>query len=157
KQVEQVRTVHSCGNDLLALIDEILDLAKIESGTMEVQVAHLPFTDLRDYVERNFRPVAEAKGLAFSVLLHEQLPDAIYTDPQRLQRVLRNLLSKVFKFRERGSFTLRMQVATSGWSPDYERLNRADQVIAFSVADPGIGTPADRQQLIFEAFRQADG
>src|SRR6185369_7922089 len=97
KQVEYAGTIHSSGNDLLALINEVLDLAKIESGTMEVHVADVPFPDLRDYVERNFREMAEEKSLDFHVDLAEGLPPAIYTDSQRLQQVLRNLLSNAFK------------------------------------------------------------
>jgi signal transduction histidine kinase/CheY-like chemotaxis protein/HAMP domain-containing protein len=175
KQVEYASTVHSSGDDLLALINEILDLAKIESGTMEVHVADVPFRALQDYVERNFREVAQEKDLDFTIELDEgecvgappagadrsarlpNLPDAIYTDPQRLQQVLRNLLSNAFKFTQEGRVTLRMQVATGGWSRSHEILPRADPVIAFAVSDTGIGIPKDRQKLIFEAFQQGDG
>jgi signal transduction histidine kinase/DNA-binding response OmpR family regulator/HAMP domain-containing protein len=169
KQMEYASTIHSSGDDLLALINEILDLAKIESGTMELHVADVPFTALRDYVERNFREVAQEKGLDFTIELDEgdagadrsarlpNLPDAIYTDPQRLQQVLRNLLSNAFKFTEKGKVTLRMQVAAGGWSRSHAILPRADTVIAFAVSDTGIGIPTDRQKLIFEAFQQGDG
>ena len=116
KQVEFAHTIHSSGADLLALINEILDLAKIESGTMEVDVHRVPFADLRVYVERNFRQVAQDKGLDFGIELDPGLPHAIATDPQRLQQVLRNLLSNAFKFTERGRVDLRVGVATSGWS-----------------------------------------
>src|SRR5206468_27558 len=98
QQTEYAATIHSAGSDLLALINEILDLAKIESGTMEVDVRSLPFASLKDYVERNFRPVAESKSLEFAVELAPDLPAAISTDPQRLQQVIRNLLSNAFKF-----------------------------------------------------------
>ena len=100
---EYAGTIHSAGSDLLALINEILDLAKIESGTMEVDVRNVPFANLKEYVERNFRPLAEQKGLEFAVELAPDLPAGMSTDPQRLQQVLRNLLSNAFKFTDAGS------------------------------------------------------
>jgi CheY-like chemotaxis protein/HAMP domain-containing protein len=157
KQVEYASTINSSGNDLLALINEVLDLAKIESGMMEVQVADVPFAELRDYVERNFRELAEEKGLAFSVELADGLPEAIFTDSQRLQQVLRNLLSNAFKFTEQGEVAMRIATASGGWSHDHPVLSRADQVIAFAVRDTGIGIAPPRQKLIFESFQQADG
>jgi hypothetical protein len=157
KQVEYSGTVYSSGNDLLALINEILDLAKIESGTMEIQVADVAFPSLRDYVERNFREIAQDRNLGFSVELDERLPQAIYTDPQRLQQVIRNLLSNAFKFTEHGQVALRVGVATEGWTRDHQSLNQADRVIAFAVADTGIGIPQHRHKLVFEAFQQGDG
>ncbi|HZT42600.1 MAG TPA: response regulator, partial [Chthonomonadaceae bacterium] len=157
KQVEYASTIHSSGNDLLSIINEILDLAKIESGTMEVHVTDVSFTALSDYVERNFREFAVDRGLDFTVELDETLPPVIYTDSQRLQQVLRNLLSNAFKFTEQGSVALRIAPATQGWSQDHETLNSADQVIAFAVSDTGIGIPPHRQKLIFEAFQQGDG
>ena len=157
KQVEYATTVHSSGNDLLALINEILDLAKIESGTLEVDPSDVAFVGLQDYVERNFREVAQDKGLEFKVQLGDGLPANIRTDSQRLQQVLRNLLSNALKFTEQGSVTLEMRVATDGWSRDQDTLNRAGRVIAFAVSDTGIGIPAHRQRMVFEAFQQADG
>jgi HAMP domain-containing protein/CheY-like chemotaxis protein/signal transduction histidine kinase len=157
KQVEYSGTVYSSGNDLLALINEILDLAKIESGTMEIQVADVAFPSLRDYVERNFREIAQDRNLSFTVDLDERLPHAIYTDPQRLQQVLRNLLSNAFKFTEHGQVALRVNVVTEGWSRDHPSLKQADRVIAFAVADTGIGIPQHRHKLVFEAFQQGDG
>ena len=158
KQVEFARTIHSSGSDLLALINEILDLAKIESGTMEVDIRRVPFSDLRDYVERNFRPVAQDRGLDFDIELDAGLPESIATDPQRLQQVLRNLLSNAFKFTERGGVTLQIAVSRAGLgSRATTVLNRADAVIAFAVTDTGIGIPAEKHKIIFEAFQQADG
>jgi HAMP domain-containing protein/CheY-like chemotaxis protein len=157
KQVEYASTIYSSGNDLLALINEILDLAKIESGTMEAQVGDVPFAVLQEYVERSFREVAQEKGLDFTVELDPNLPGAIYTDSQRLQQVLRNLLANAFKFTEQGQVSLRVQVATDGWRRDHPSLARAETVIAFDVSDTGIGIPSQRHKLIFEAFQQADG
>ncbi len=157
KQVEYATTIHSSGNDLLGLINEILDLAKIESGKMEVHVTDITFTDLRDYVERNFREVAQDKGLGLNIVLEENLPDAVRTDPQRLQQVLRNLLSNAFKFTEEGEVTLNMARATEGWGRENTILNSAREVIAFAVKDTGIGIPVHRQKLVFEAFQQGDG
>jgi HAMP domain-containing protein/CheY-like chemotaxis protein/GAF domain-containing protein len=157
KQIEYASTIHSSGNDLLALINEILDLAKIESGTMELQLSSVPFSDLRDYVDRNFRELSQEKGLQLLVDLHSNLPNTIRTDVQRLQQVLRNLLSNALKFTEQGQVRLEMEVATSGWRSDNATLNQADRVIAFAVSDTGIGIPAHRHKLIFEAFQQADG
>src|SRR5207248_8466227 len=116
KQVEYASTIHSSGNDLLALINEILDLAKIESGTMEVDAADLPFVELQDYVERNFREIAQEKSLDFTVDLGPELPRCIYTDSQRLQQVIRNLLSNAFKFTDQGQVVLRISAAHEGWN-----------------------------------------
>jgi HAMP domain-containing protein/CheY-like chemotaxis protein/signal transduction histidine kinase len=157
KQIEYASTIHSSGNDLLSLINEILDLAKIEAGKMEVLPTEIQFEELKDYVERNFREVATDKGLDLATILGEGLPRGIYTDSQRLQQVLRNLLSNAFKFTEEGSVNMEIQVATAGWSPDHALLNRAETVIGFSVVDTGIGIPSNRQRMIFEAFQQADG
>ena len=157
KQVEFARTIYSAGSDLLSLINDILDLSKIESGTMSVDVDELELDGLKEYVERNFGQIARDKGLDFIVEFAPGLPATIYTDPRRLQQVLKNLLSNAFKFTERGSVTLRAAQASSGWSAECEILNRAECVIAFSVADTGIGIPAHKQKIIFEAFQQADG
>jgi HAMP domain-containing protein/signal transduction histidine kinase/DNA-binding response OmpR family regulator len=157
KQIEFADTIHSSGNDLLDLINEILDLAKIESGTMEVDLSDVSFSTLRDYVDRNFREVAQDKGLEFGVVLAADLPPAVRTDTQRLQQVLRNLLSNALKFTEHGQVTLSIAPALSGWSRDNASLNRANSVIAFAVRDTGIGIPAHRHRMIFEAFQQGDG
>ncbi len=157
KQVEYASTIHSAGNDLLALINEILDMAKIESGTMEAQISEVPFVELKDYVDRNFREVAQDKGLGFAITLGETLPRSVYTDSQRLQQIIRNLLSNSFKFTEQGNVSLDIEPVTRGWSRHMESLNRADLVIAFSVSDTGIGIPVHRQKMVFEAFQQGDG
>ncbi|WP_428938558.1 HAMP domain-containing protein [Fontivita pretiosa] len=157
RQVEFARTIHSSGNDLLNLINDILDLSKIESGTVIVDVGEIAMRDLRDYVDRTFRHVAESKRLEFNLDFSGKLPRAIHTDAKRLQQVLKNLLSNAFKFTERGSVSLEVFEAGSGWSPDHPVLSRARGVIGFTVRDTGIGIPPEKQQIIFEAFQQADG
>jgi CheY-like chemotaxis protein len=157
KQVEFARNIHSAGSDLLTLINDILDLSKIESGTTTVDTGPVVFAEIEREVEQTFRHVAENRGLAFAVERDGALPQAIETDANRLNQVLKNLLSNAFKFTERGSVTLSMRVAHGGWSPEVETLAAADVVVAFSVADTGIGIPDDKQRIIFEAFQQADG
>ncbi|MGI8966717.1 MAG: ATP-binding protein, partial [Limisphaerales bacterium] len=128
-----------------------------ESGTVTVDMSQLRFGELQDYVERTFRHIAENKNLDFVIELDRELPRNIHTDSQRLEQVIRNLLSNAFKFTEKGRVVLNMAVVTEGWSSDREMLNRARSVIAFSVSDTGIGIAPEKQQLIFEAFQQADG
>jgi HAMP domain-containing protein/signal transduction histidine kinase/DNA-binding response OmpR family regulator len=157
RQVEYARTIHASGMDLLTLINDILDLSKIESGTVTVDIAPLRFDDLRDYVDRTFRHVAEAKGLDFDIELDSELPANMFTDSQRLEQVIRNLLSNAFKFTEKGKVVMSIATVEQGWTPDNENLNHARDVVAFSVSDTGIGIPPEKQQIIFEAFQQADG
>lgn len=157
KQLEFAKTIHLSGNDLLMLINDILDLSKIESGTVAVEVSELRLDDLERSVERSFRHVAEAKHVGFEIRAEETLPETIVTDVKRVQQILKNLLSNAFKFTHQGSVVLSVATATSGWSPDNEELNRAIRVIKFSVSDTGIGISADKQQIVFEAFQQADG
>ena len=158
KQVKFAETIHTSGTDLLALINDILDLSKIESGKMDVEVGGVRFTELQDYCLRTFRHVADGKGLDFTVELGSALPSEImHTDAKRLQQVLKNLLSNALKFTEHGSVRLSIDKATSGWSAGNTILSRAKSVIAFSVTDTGIGIPPDKQRIIFEAFQQADG
>ena len=157
KQIEWCKTIFGSGNDLLTLINDILDLSKIESGTVSVEISEMRFTDLQDYVERTFRHVAEKKGLEFRAELDTNLPRHMFTDSQRLEQVIRNLLSNAFKFTERGNVVLSIAQVTEGWSPDRDTLNHARAVIALSVSDTGIGIPPEKQQIIFEAFQQADG
>ena len=157
RQVEFARTIHGSGSDLLSLINDILDLSKIESGTVTVDIGEVQFAELEDYVGRTFRPVAENRGLSFAIERDPALQRAVYTDAQRLEQVLKNLLSNAFKFTDQGGVTLRMAPATSGWSPQHPELSRSQAVVGFSVTDTGIGIPLDKQQLIFEAFQQADG
>jgi HAMP domain-containing protein/CheY-like chemotaxis protein len=156
KQVENAKTIYSSGSDLLTLISDILDMSKIESGTVAVEVSELRFTDVRDYVERTFRQVAQDRQLGFQIELGTTLPAAISTDPTRLQQVLKNLLANAFKFTEHGTVTFRMDLAKGGWSDDHPTLSRASSVLAFSVNDTGIGIAADKLQIIFEPFQQAD-
>ncbi|HXX94542.1 MAG TPA: response regulator, partial [Planctomycetota bacterium] len=156
KQVEFARTIHSSGTDLLSLINDILDLSKIESGTMSLEVAQVRFKDLQDDVEASFRPVASSKKLEFAVTLDPEIPAALETDPKRVQQVLRNLLSNAFKFTNQGGVSLHMGIATKGWSADHEILNKSDLVLFFAVKDTGIGIPPDKHQIIFEPFQQAD-
>src|SRR5262249_51627759 len=157
KQMEYSKTIHSSGTDLLMLINDILDLSKIESGTVSVELGELRVADLHDFVERTFRHVADSKGLRFSIQMHPNLPPVVHTDSKRLQQVIKNLLSNAFKFTEQGAVTLQVEPAEKGWAPDNDSLNRAKAVLAFSVRDTGIGIAPDKQQIIFEAFQQADG
>jgi HAMP domain-containing protein/signal transduction histidine kinase/DNA-binding response OmpR family regulator len=157
RQVEFSRTIHSSGNDLLNLINDILDLSKIESGTVVVDVGEVPFRDLADYVERTFRHVAESKKVGFAVDVDPAVPRSMSTDAKRLQQILKNLLSNAFKFTSAGRVSLDVRPVAEGWSPENDSLNRARTVIALSVTDTGIGIPPEKQQIIFEAFQQADG
>jgi signal transduction histidine kinase/HAMP domain-containing protein len=157
KQVEFAKTIHGSGSDLLTLINDILDLSKIESGTVTLDVSEYRFQNLRNYVDRTFRHMAEAKHLSFSVELHEALPTAMMTDTTRLQQVLKNLLSNAFKFTNHGQVSLTISLVSSGFTSDHPNLLHADAVLAFAVSDTGVGIAADKLQLIFEAFQQADG
>ena len=156
KQIDYAQTIYAAGADLLSLISDILDLAKIESGTVTLDLSALRMVDLKDYVERTFRPTALEKQLDFTVTVDPELA-AIRTDEKRLQQILKNLLSNAFKFTRQGSVELRVGRVSSGWPADNARLAAAEEVIAFTVADTGIGIPADQQKIIFEAFQQADG
>ncbi|NKI94628.1 HAMP domain-containing protein [Rhizobacter sp. SG703] len=160
RQVEFAKTIHLSGNDLLMLINDILDLSKIESGTVAVDVSELRLEDLQRSVDRSFRHVAESRHVAFEIgapVRLAPLPKTIVTDVKRLQQIIKNLLSNAFKFTHQGAVRLTMEVVDRGWSRDNEDLNRASQVLAFSVSDTGIGISPDKQQIIFEAFQQADG
>ncbi|MBF0501028.1 MAG: HAMP domain-containing protein [Candidatus Riflebacteria bacterium] len=157
KQVEYADTINSSGNDLLSLINEILDLSKIESGTASVDATEVFFDEIHDFAEKNFRHVAEKKGVEYLIERGPHLPQFIVTDLKRVQQIIKNLLSNSFKFTAKGSIRFRMEVATEGWSRERLCLSTANQVIGFSVSDTGIGIPADKLQLVFEAFQQADG
>ena len=156
KQIEFARNIYSSGSDLLNLITDILDLSKIESGTVTVEAEEIGFASLRDSVERNFRHIADAKNLPFHVEFDSSLPRAMTTDPKRLQQILKNLLSNAFKFTAHGHVTIRVSVAESGWTTEHQWLNRAHHVISFAIKDTGIGIAPEKQKLIFEAFQQAD-
>ncbi len=157
RQVNFVRSIHASGNDLLNLINDILDLSKIESGTVTIEVEEILLNDLQLQMERTFRHIAADKGLDFYITQALDLPPTIYTDSKRLQQVLKNLLANAFKFTEKGRVDLRMELVTEGWRADHATLNNAKQVIAFSVGDTGIGILPDKQKIIFESFQQADG
>jgi HAMP domain-containing protein/signal transduction histidine kinase/DNA-binding response OmpR family regulator len=156
KQVEFARTIHGAGTDLLNLISDILDLSKIESGTVSVEAEEIFFSSLIDGLTRPFRHEAENRHLAFDVELAEDLERSIFTDSKRLQQVLKNLLSNAFKFTADGGVTLKIAPVKTGWSPDNTSLKHASSVVSFEVTDTGIGIPPEKQRLIFEAFQQAD-
>ncbi|MFZ2281227.1 MAG: HAMP domain-containing protein [Prosthecobacter sp.] len=156
KQVEFARNIHSAGSDLLNLINDILDLSKIESGTVSVDAEEISFNSLRDSVERSFRHIAESKNLPFIMEFDSNLPFAFTSDSKRLQQIIKNLLSNAFKFTAAGQVRMNVKLAEGGWSPDHPNLNRAGAVIAISITDTGIGIAPEKQRLIFEAFQQAD-
>jgi HAMP domain-containing protein/CheY-like chemotaxis protein/putative methionine-R-sulfoxide reductase with GAF domain len=156
KQVEFARTIHAAGTDLLNLISDILDLSKIESGTVSVEAEEVFFANLLEMVARPFRHEAENRKLAFEVYTGPHLTRSLVTDSKRLQQVLKNLLSNAFKFTEHGSVRLSVSVANKGWSEGHPILSGAASVVAFEVADSGIGIAPDKQRIIFEAFQQAD-
>jgi CheY-like chemotaxis protein/HAMP domain-containing protein/putative methionine-R-sulfoxide reductase with GAF domain len=156
KQVEFARTIHSAGTDLLNLISDILDLSKIESGTVSVEAEEIFFTNLQDMVVRPFRHEAENRKLSFEVQIDPKLERSITTDSKRLQQVLKNLLSNAFKFTEQGGVKLSIYAPASGWSSDHPVLNTTTSVVAFEVSDTGIGIIPEKQRIIFEAFQQAD-
>src|SRR5438876_6863881 len=156
KQVEFSRTIHGAGTDLLNLISDILDLSKIESGTVSVQAEEVFFASLLEMIARPFRHEAENRRLTFETFADPALSQSLVTDAKRLQQVLKNLLSNAFKFTEQGQVRLSVLKAQGGWTTDHPILSRAETVIAFEVADTGIGIPAEKQRIIFEAFQQAD-
>ena len=156
KQVEFARTIHGAGTDLLNLISDILDLSKIESGTVSVEAEEVFFASLLDMVARPFRHEAENRRLAFDMATDPHLMRSLVTDSKRLQQVLKNLLSNAFKFTEHGGVRLSVSAVKGGWSENHPILSNASSVIAFEVADTGIGIPLDKQRIIFEAFQQAD-
>jgi HAMP domain-containing protein/CheY-like chemotaxis protein len=155
-QVEFARTIHSAGTDLLNLIQDILDLSKIESGTVTVECEELPFDLLRESINRNFKHEAESRGLEFITEFAPELGRAIATDPKRLLQVVKNLLSNALKFTERGCVRLDVSLATGGWTAEHCVLNAVPTVVAFAVSDTGIGISPDKQRIVFEAFQQAD-
>jgi CheY-like chemotaxis protein len=156
KQIEFAKNIHSAGTDLLTLINDILDLSKIESGTVTVEPEDITFASLRDTVHRTFHHIAENKNLAFNVEIDPSLPRSFVCDPKRLQQILKNLLSNAFKFTAQGYVSMSLRHVTSGWTADHPVLSHAGQAIAFMVSDTGIGIAPEKQKLIFEAFQQAD-
>ena len=158
QQVEYANTIRDSGRDLLKLISEILDLSKIEAGKMQIERRRVSLGELRSYVERSFATIAQQKGLAFSVTLADEAPPTIATDPQRLEQILKNILSNAFKFTETGRVHLDIALENRPGLRGFHTpaLRRAHAAIAFAVSDSGIGIPPEKLQLIFEAFQQAD-
>jgi len=156
KQVEFARNIHSAGTDLMTLINDILDLSKIESGTVTVEAEEITFASIRDSVERTFHHIAESKNLAFRVDIDSALPPTFTSDPKRLQQILKNLLSNAFKFTGQGHVAMTARFVTEGWSFDHPVLRNAGAALAIAVTDTGIGIAPEKQKLIFEAFQQAD-
>jgi CheY-like chemotaxis protein/HAMP domain-containing protein/signal transduction histidine kinase len=156
KQVDFARNIYSAGSDLLHLINDILDLSKIESGTATVEAEEISFASLRETVERSFRHIAESKNLPFLIEFDASLPLFFTSDLKRLQQILKNLLSNAFKFTSRGHVGMNVRVVESGWSPGHPTLDRPGTAIAITISDTGIGIPPEKQPLVFEAFQQAD-
>ena len=156
KQVEFARTIHGAGTDLLNLISDILDLSKIELGTVTVDAQEVFFSNLVDMVARPFRHEADNRQLSFEVHVDPNLGRSITTDTKRLQQVLKNLLSNAFKFTAQGGVRLNVSSALGGWGAEHPVLSQAPAVVAFEVTDTGIGIPLEKQKIIFEAFQQAD-
>jgi signal transduction histidine kinase/CheY-like chemotaxis protein len=153
KQIRYAKTIHSCGNDLIRLVNDILDLSKIESGVISVDIMPVDFREIVSFVETNFRSISETKNLSFTIEIDENLPDKLDTDIHRLSQILKNLLSNAFKFTEKGEIKLSINCP----SLDQRRRVAGDSFIVFSIEDTGIGIPEKKQSLIFEAFRQAEG
>ncbi len=156
KQIDFARNIHSAGTDLLTLINDILDLSKIESGTVTVEPEDITFNSLRDTTNRTFHHVAEAKNLTFNVEIDGTLPRSFTSDPKRLQQILKNLLSNAFKFTAQGHVAMSVRFVTAGWTPDHPVFSMVGGAVAFMVTDTGIGIAPEKQRLIFEAFQQAD-
>ena len=156
KQVEFSRNINSSGTDLLNLINDILDLSKIESGTVTVEVEEISFAVLDDIIDRSFRHVAEAKNLPFHIWFNKDLPRSMQSDPKRLLQILKNLLSNAMKFTASGQVEIHVDFSVKGWTVDHPVLSTSPHVLSFSVTDTGIGIPLEKQRIIFEAFQQAD-
>ncbi|MET9910000.1 HAMP domain-containing protein [Streptomyces sp. NPDC006476] len=154
QEVQFATTIHRSGSDLLQLINDILDLSKIEAGRMDVRPKKLPLIKLLDYVHATFRPLTLDRGLAFEVAVGEDVPREMHSDEQRLQQILRNLLSNAIKFTATGRVELRVSRVKD---PEHRYVQGSDEVIAFAVSDTGIGIAAEKLPVIFEAFQQADG
>jgi HAMP domain-containing protein/signal transduction histidine kinase/CheY-like chemotaxis protein len=158
KQVKFAKTIHESGEDLLSLINDILDLSKIESGVAMPSFSDVVLKDIKSHVERTFVHIAQNRGIDFKIKLTPDVPNAIHSDAKHLLQLLINLLSNAFKFTERGGHvSLIIERASEGWGLENALLNRAKYVLAFTVIDDGIGIPLDKQKIIFEAFQQADG
>jgi HAMP domain-containing protein/signal transduction histidine kinase/CheY-like chemotaxis protein len=157
KQVRYAKTIHSCGDDLIQLINDILDLSKIESGYISTDFINVRFNEITSFVETTFKHVSESKNLKFNIEMDNNLPDKLETDVQRLNQILKNLLSNAFKFTEKGGVKLRIYEAKKSWRQSNPSLDNAEKVVAFQIQDSGIGISKDKQNIIFEAFQQAEG
>jgi HAMP domain-containing protein/signal transduction histidine kinase/CheY-like chemotaxis protein len=157
KQIRYAKTIHSCGDDLIQLINDILDLSKIESGFISANISPVRFSEIASFVETTFKPISEARHLRFTIETDPRLPQNMETDLQRLNQILKNLLSNSFKFTEKGEVKLRIYEASRSWKQGTASLDSARQVVAFAISDTGIGIPLEKQNIIFEAFQQAEG
>jgi signal transduction histidine kinase/DNA-binding response OmpR family regulator/HAMP domain-containing protein len=157
KQIRYAKTIHSCGDDLIQLINDILDLSKIESGFISANISPVRFGEIASFVETTFKPISEARHLRFTIETDPRLPMSMETDLQRLNQILKNLLSNSFKFTEKGEVKLRIYQADNNWKQGNPNLDNAEKVVAFAISDTGIGIPQEKQNIIFEAFQQAEG
>ncbi|MEO6732100.1 MAG: HAMP domain-containing protein [Ferruginibacter sp.] len=157
KQIRYAKTIHSCGDDLIQLINDILDLSKIESGFITANISPVRFAEIAAFAETTFKPISEARHLRFTIETDAKLPASMETDVQRLNQILKNLLSNSFKFTEKGEVKLRIYEANKNWKTSNANLDTAKTVVAFAISDTGIGIPHEKQNIIFEAFQQAEG
>jgi two-component system chemotaxis sensor kinase CheA len=157
EEAEYARVISAAGNDLLTIIDDILDLSKVDAGKIEILVDEVQINELPQLMHSNFGPLAEKKGIQFDVVMDKDIPNRIYTDGRRLQQILRNLLSNAFKFTDKGSVTLKIQKADSNVAAKHFQSHIESTILAISIEDTGVGIPRDKQGLIFNAFQQAEG
>ena len=157
KQVRYAKTIQSCGEDLIQLINDILDLSKIESGIISANISTVRIAEIIDFIDTTYKPIAESRNLKFTIETDNDLPASMTTDMQRVNQILKNLLSNAFKFTEKGEVTLKISEAHGNLKPGQPKLDYARRVISFSVNDTGIGIPHEKQLIIFEAFQQAEG
>lgn len=157
KQIQYAKTIYACGDDLIELINDILDLSKIESGYISVAYSTVTFDEITRFVESTFKHISKARNLDFEVITDPALPEVIETDSQRLNQILKNLLSNAFRFTEKGGVKLRIYHSDHGWKSQSPSLEKAERVVAFEIKDTGIGISKDKQTIIFEAFQQAEG
>jgi HAMP domain-containing protein/signal transduction histidine kinase/CheY-like chemotaxis protein len=158
KQIRYAKTIHSCGDDLIQLINDILDLSKIESGFITANISPVRFSEIANFVETTFKPISEARHLKFTIEIEPKLQNSMETDLQRLNQILKNLLSNSFKFTEKGEVKLRIYEAQRNWKQGFSpTLDNAQKVVGFAISDTGIGIPMEKQNIIFEAFQQAEG
>jgi HAMP domain-containing protein/signal transduction histidine kinase/CheY-like chemotaxis protein len=157
KQIRYAKTIHSCGDDLIQLINDILDLSKIESGFITANISPVRFAEIAAFAETTFKPISEARHLNFTIETDSNLPTSMETDVQRLNQILKNLLSNSFKFTEKGEVKLKIYEAHKNWKTGNINLDNAKKVVAFAISDTGIGIPQEKQNIIFEAFQQAEG